>query len=70
MSSCSVGPLNRSKAKPVARLTACGTSRALASGEESKLEAAKAAIDKECGRIIEDERVEGARLEIEPGSEA
>ena len=56
MSSCSVGPLNRSKAKSVARLTAFGTSRALASGAESKPEAAKATIDKEGRRIIEDEQ--------------
>jgi hypothetical protein len=58
VSSCSVGPLNRSKAKSVARLTEFGTSRALASGAESKPQAAKATIDREGGRIIEDERGE------------
>ena len=56
MSSCIVGPLNRSKVKSAVRLTAFGTSRALASGVESKPEAAKATIEKEDGRIIENER--------------
>ena len=47
-----------------ARLSAFGTSRPLAGAAENKPEAAKAAIDREEGRIIGNDQ-EGARLEIE-----
>jgi hypothetical protein len=53
-----VGPLNKSKAKSVARLTVPVTSSALAEGAESKPEATTAVTDKAETSIIGNEVVE------------